>query len=161
MQTSYRIAAYQNVRSHMSPVAPFLEIAVVWNDPDMQEVEVSASSGMFSGKVNLYVGPNELQELAEQLDGFPCGRNDTRELALGQNDLPGYGKASFIFYCKDSTGHVALEMALQSTQAYSLRGNESATIVIPAVAGDIDRFTAELRTINNRVGARAVLQSKF
>ena len=156
-----RIAAYLIVLPHMSPVAPFLEIAVVWNDPDMQEVVVSASSGKFSGKVNLYAGLNELKEVVEQLNGFPRSRDDKREFTLGQNDLPGYGIASLIFYCRDSTGHVALEVALQSTQAYPLRGNESAIIVIPAVVGDIDRFMAELRNINNRVGARAVLQSEF
>jgi hypothetical protein len=145
----------------MAPVAPFLEIAVVWNDPDFQEVVVSASSGKFWGKVNLYAGPNELKEFAERLNGFPSSRGDKREFTFGQNDLSGYGVASLIFYCRDSTGHVALDVALQSTQAaYSLRGNESAVIVIPAVIGDIDRFAAELRNINNRVGARALLQSE-
>ena len=145
----------------MSPVAPFLEIAVVWNDPDMQEVVVSASSGNFSGQANLYAGPNELKEFAERLNGFPSSRDDRREFTFGQNDLSGYGIASLVFYCRDSTGHVAIEVALQSTQAYPLSGNESAVIVIPAVIGDIDRFAAELRNINNRVGARAVLQSEF
>ena len=50
---SGRMWAEFNVRLNMSPVAPFLEIAVVWNAPDVQEVVVSVSSGKFSGEVKL------------------------------------------------------------------------------------------------------------
>ena len=87
----------------MPPVAPFLEIAVVLEDPDLQEVVISASSGLFSGQVNLYAGQNELKEFAERLRGFPSSRNDRREFTFGQNDLSGYGTASLAFYCKHST----------------------------------------------------------
>jgi hypothetical protein len=143
----------------MPPVAPFLEIAVVWNDPDLQEVVVSASSGLFSGKVNLYAGWKELEELAERMHGFPSSRDDRREFTLGQDKLSGYGVARLTLYCTDSTGHVAFEVAMHTNPVNPGERRESATVLIPAVIGDIDQFAAGLRSINNQVGARAVLQS--
>ena len=143
----------------MPPTAPFLELTVVWNDDDLQEVVVSASSGLFSGQVNLYAGWNELKIIAERLDGFPSSRTDRREIHLGQNDLSGYGTATLAIYCTNSTGHLAVEVAMRTYPASSSTGHESAVVVVPAVVGDLDRFAADLRAINNKVGGCAVLRS--
>jgi hypothetical protein len=143
----------------MSPLAPFLEITVVWNDEDLQEVVVSASSGLFTGQVNLYAAWDELKTIAESLSGFPSNRTDKREIHLGQDNLSGYGKASLTVCSTDSMGHLAVEVAMHTNPANSAKGRESAVVVIPAVVGDIDRFAADLRRINNQVGATATLRS--
>lgn len=143
----------------MPPTAPFLEFAVAWNDEDLQEVVVSASSGLFSGQVNLYGGPNELEDVAELLQGFPVSSTDRREIHLGQDDLSGYGTVKLSVYCTDSTGHLAIEVTMRTFPASLSKRQESAVVVIPAVVGDLDRFVVELRGANNQVGAHAALRS--
>jgi hypothetical protein len=143
----------------MPPTPPFLEIAVLWNDTDLQEIVVSASSGLFTGQVNMYASWNELETIANALHGFPSNRTDRREIHLGQGDLPGYGTASLAAYCTDSTGHLAIQVTMQTFPANSSTGQESAVVVVPAVVGDLDRFVADLRGIDNQVGASAVLRS--
>lgn len=143
----------------MPPVPPYLQFSIVWNDEDLQEIVISASSGLFSGQVNLYAGWNELKDIAERLRGFPSSQDDKREFTLGQGDLSGYGTASFALYCINSRGHVAVEVAFHTNPASASDGKESAVVIVPAVVGDIDRLAADLRSINNQVGARAVLRS--
>lgn len=143
----------------MPPTAPFLEFAVVWNDEDLQEVVVSASSGLFTGQVNLYAGWNELESIAESLRDFPLSRTDRREIQLGQDNLSGYGTATLTVYCTDSLGHLGIEIAMRTNPADSAKGKESAVVVVQVVVGDLDRFAADLRRINNEVGAQAVLRS--
>jgi hypothetical protein len=143
----------------MPPATPRLEVAVVWSDPDLQELVVSASSASFSGQVSLYVGWKELEGVSDLLQGFPRSRDDKRVFAFGQDNLSSYGTASFTLYCKDSTGHAAFEVVLSSNPHNPGHRMESAVVIVSAVVGDIDRFAAELRAINNKVGASAVLQS--
>jgi hypothetical protein len=56
-------------------------------------------------------------------------------------------------------GHLAIEVAMRTNPADSAKGKESAVVVVPSVVGDLDRFAAELRRINNQVGSQAVLRS--
>lgn len=142
----------------MAPTTPFLEFTVVWNDEDLQEVVVSASSGPFSGEVNLYGGPNELKSVAQSLRGFPATPTDRRQIHLGQDALSGYGTVRLSVYCTDSTGHLAVEVAMRAFPASASKPQESAVVVIPAVVGDLDRFVAQLQAANNRVGASAALR---
>jgi hypothetical protein len=142
----------------MPSTVPFLEFEIVWNDEDLQEVVVSASSGVFTGQVNLYAGWNELESIAESFRDFPRSRTDRRKIQLGQEELSGYGTAALTIYCTDSLGHVELEIAMRTNPSDSARGKESAVVVIPTVVGDLDRFAAELRRINNQVGCHAVLR---
>jgi hypothetical protein len=143
----------------MPLTAPFLEFAVVWNDEDLQEVVVSASSDLFSGQVNLYGGPIELESVAESLQGFPVSPTDRREIHLGQDDLSGYGTVRLAVYCTDSTGHLAVEVTMRTFPASQSKRPESAVVVVPAVVGDLDRFVEQLRRANNQVGAHAALRS--
>lgn len=143
----------------MPPTAPFLELKVDWNDDDLQEVVVAASSGRFAGQVNLYGDPHELARVAESLVGFPVSPTDRREIQLGRGDLPGYGTANLTVYCTNSTGQVAVEVAMRTFPASSSERQESAVVVVPAVIGDIDRFVQQLRRANNQVGAHASLLS--
>jgi hypothetical protein len=143
----------------MPPTAPFLEFAVAWSDEDLQELVVTASSGLFSGQVNLYGGPNELERIAKLLQGFPVSSTDRREINLGQDDLSGYGTVKLSVYCTDSTGHLVIEVTMRSFPASLSKRQESAVVVVPAVVGDLDRFAIELRGANNQTGARAALRS--
>ena len=139
--------------------APTLAITVVWVDSDLQEVVVSGSSKHFAGRVNLYAGPSELIELAEELRGFPRSADDRREYQLGQDNLAGYGTAHLVFFCKDSTGRVIVQAELRANPKERKLGTESVVVQVVAVPSDIDRFEQELRSIGNHVGASAALKS--
>lgn len=143
----------------MHHLAPTLEVTVVWADSDLQEIVVSASSEHFVGRVNLYAGPSELNELADELRGFPRSADDRREYELGQANLAGYGTARLVFFCTDSTGHVIAQAELRANPYEPKLGTESSVVQVKAVASDIDRFEQELRSISNRVGASAALKS--
>ena len=136
-----------------------LVLSVVWLDPDLQEISIAASSACFSGQVNLYAGFREVEDLAKGIEGFPVSSSDRREFTLGQNNLPGYGTASFLFQCADGTGHAVVRVELQVVPESPTEAAESAVVLVAAVASDIDRFVQALRQMSGAEGASAVLQN--
>jgi len=136
-----------------------IEIAVVWADPDLQEVVVSASSEHFSGQVALYARPDELSQLARCFDGFPVSPTDRREFHLGQAGLSGYGTVHLTVFCKDATGHVIIQANLCARPVEAQATTESCVVQVPAVLADVDRFVRDLCSISNQIGASAVLKS--
>ena len=136
-----------------------LVLSVVWLDPDLQEISIAASSACFSGQVNLYAGFQEVEELARRIEGFPLSSSDRREFTLGQSNLPGYGTASFLFQCTDGTGHAVVRVELHVVPESPTEAAESAVVLVPAVASDVDRFVRALRHMSGAEGASAVLQN--
>jgi hypothetical protein len=137
--------------------SPELRITVVWVDPDLQEVAVSAASKNFSGETYLYAGTEELAQLADRIQGFPSSSADRRVFSLGQDGLSGYGTAQIHLYCTDGFGHLNVEVTLRTNPLDSKHHPETCVVQIPAVPSDIDRFEAELRGINGNIGQCAVL----
>ena len=134
-----------------------LVLAVVWFDADLQEVRLTAESEEFAGQVNFYAGYRELEEFAGSIQGFPSNSLDTREYSFGQADLSGYGTATINFRCRDSTGHLIAEVAMRTYPISPGEPAQSAMVAIRFVPSDLDRFVQEVRGMDNRVGAHAVL----
>ncbi|MGD0304824.1 MAG: hypothetical protein ABSC71_08355 [Candidatus Acidiferrales bacterium] len=72
----------------MTPPFLGLEIAVLSSDLDVVELRVAAWNGAFAGLLRLYVGHGYLDELADQIAGFPTGLGDERSFALTCDPTP-------------------------------------------------------------------------
>lgn len=127
--------------------APQLQLSLAWADADIQELVVYARSEHFSGTTSLYIAPGQLMELADTLSGFPSSRDDQRSFVLGQADLPGYGEVRATMYCRDSTGHIGVHVAIHATAADAVDRPESCTVLLRVVPSDLDRFIEELRRL--------------
>jgi len=148
-----------NVRPHMTDRGSSLEIHVDWVDETLREVTVIATSKRFSGLTNAYIGPQSLVELADCIHGFPMSRADRRTFRIGDPNCNGYCVADLVLFCRDSTGHLAIEVSLRETPGIPGEPVEAATVIVLALPADIDNFEAQLRAVSNVVGFYAVLKS--
>src|SRR5258708_8947487 len=91
-----------------------IEIKTICFDRDLLEVLFSCSNGYFSGQAKLYLNHDDLSKMADALSGFPSHASDGRDFELGAFDPPGAnGGVGMHFYCRDSTGHTAVEVRLR------------------------------------------------
>lgn len=130
-----------------------LELAVVWEDAELQELVVIVRSKKFSGETSLYVAPGKLSSLADHLSGFPRSRDDQREFVLGQPDLSSYGEIRGTLYCRDSSGHVGVHIEMQCAPTEPSDRPESCSVLLRVVPSDIDRFISELRGLKEGLSA--------
>ena len=137
---------------------PQLQLSLVWADDDLHEFVVYASSEYFSGATSVYVAPGDMSKLASRLSGFPSSREDQREFVLGQTDLAGYGEVQGLLYCRDSTGHVGLHIAMRCGASKSGDRPESCAVLLHVVPSDLDRFVEELLALA-AVGGVATLKN--
>lgn len=131
-------------------------LTIIYVDhPDLIEIRIDARSDAFTGSVDLYEAPNALHRLASAIVGFPSSISDNRSCALGapDEDFAG-GAASFDLRCinKRGTGELVLKVR-QAREA----GAQSAIIIRPVSAAQIDQFVTELMRTSARVGDRASL----
>lgn len=136
-----------------------LKIVIADPDPDYLGIEVSASNGRFSGATLIYAGLDELVSLAKVLSGFPSGPTDERSYSLGtrgQNFAGGY--CSLKFYCRDSSGHAAVEVDLEDDKRRYSEASARFTF-FPIVAGDIDKFVMALRFLQKNQSGEALIES--
>jgi hypothetical protein len=138
---------------------PQLQFLVAWSDADITEICVTAKSERFAGQANMYVGPDELTNLANLIHGFPSTTQDVRQFNLGQPLLEGYGSASIRMWCKDATGHIVVQVEVRSTPSDLNTESESCVVQLFVVPSDIDRFEGELRSVSNEIGHHATLQN--
>jgi hypothetical protein len=83
-------------------------------DQDAIEVVLSCSNGHFSGRAEIYLGHNDLSELADALRGFPFNVGDTRKMEFGTlNPSHADGGVKMNLYCSDSSGHAVVEIKLR------------------------------------------------
>ncbi len=137
---------------------PNLQIRLVWLDSDMIELRLCASSEDFCGCANFYAGFSEPSDFAAMLDGFPTGPADVRTAEFGQANLPGYGGAKIRFFCRDTSGHLVVEVAVFSAPQGPKDLTQSAVVQIDAVPAEIDSFSEQLRRLGSQVGATARLK---
>jgi hypothetical protein len=147
----------------MTNSAPKLAVEVVWFDNDMLELSLSACSAKFSGETSFYAALDEPAKFAEQIERFPRAMDDTmddtREYELGGDGLHGYGGAKVHPSCKDSSGHLLVQMTVYEASDDQSRGaTQSATVELGSVPAAIDSFVDELRRMRVQVGDLAVLR---
>jgi hypothetical protein len=133
-----------------------LKLEVVWKDEHMQELRLSAANTNFAGQVSFYVSHDEPAVLAKHLEGFPNNEDDVREYELGGANLPGYGGARIRLYCKDWSGHLALQITIYKNPL-DKDCVESATVRLLSEPSAIDRFVDELKSMQANVGDVAAL----
>jgi hypothetical protein len=130
------------------PAVSFLDIEVVWHDPNLIEVCVKALNGSYSGQTNVYVGIGGLAKAADQLRGFPTSPRDERRLCWGSLERSDrLGQADLLFRCRDGAGHAVLVADLVSSDMGKAEPGQSVSLKLPIEAAAVDRFIAALRVV--------------
>jgi hypothetical protein len=128
-----------------------IEIAVVYTDVHLMELQISASNVAFAGQVNTYVDHSGAAKFSEGLKGFPSKIGDVRRLELGAN-------ARFVFSTADDVGHsiVTVEIAADAMRPNNFDGKAAFNILVnPA---EIDKFVGELAALAPDIGQSACLK---
>jgi len=92
-------------------MAPRLEIEFLRDDPS--KIWVKACNEGFAGETEQYINAQWLQELAEQLSGFPKSNSDEVVFEVGEEDSTS-GYCMLKFYCIDSVGHTAVLVSVSN-----------------------------------------------
>ena len=133
-----------------------VEIEVTWGDEDVLLLEVSASNGIFAGRIEAYGAWGMAAEWAAALEGFPRNRDDCREVSTGAfSDEYAGGGVMLRFVVRDAAGHCAVGVRLRAADL--IRSTASAEFTIGVEAAAVDRFVADLRAMSADVGQRAAL----
>ena len=130
---------------------PGIEIAIIYSDIHLVEIQISASNRAFAGQVTTYVGKEHLAMMAEQLKGFPSEPRDTRHLEVGPLN-------SFSFSTVDTLGHslISVKIADESIGPNSLTGKAEFNLLVDPA--EIDVFVAQLERMTAEVGQTAFLK---
>ncbi len=135
------------------------QFEVLYRDNDLLKVRVSAWNGTFGGAADVYLGTNQLGEVATHLRGFPKSISDIREVILGTFDPKSAGGGvNMRLYCVDRTGHAYVETKIESDRDSAGRV-QSATLLVPIEAGAVDSFVDELLKLDTGAVATACLRA--
>lgn len=94
---------------------PGFQFGVIYRDNDLVKLRVSAWNGAFGGTSDVYLRVSQLNEVAEQLEGFPNSISDSREIILGTFDPESAGGGVYMrFYCTDRSGHAHVDVKIES-----------------------------------------------
>ena len=135
---------------------PSLRISVVDPDEDYLGIEVAAASTRFAGTTRIYAGLDELSTLASRIERFPTAVHDERQYEFGSTE-PGVagGFARLRLFCVDGVGHAAIEVTLEDDTSW--HDAAFAKFSFHIAAGDLDRFVARLRDIEQQRYGEAIL----
>ena len=131
---------------------------ILYRDNDLVKIRVSARNNQFGGKADVYLGTGQLVDIATQLQGFPRGILDSREVLLGAfgTDSAG-GGLRMRFRCMDSSGHVCVETEIESDRDSAGRA-QCAMLFVRTEPAAVDSFVDELRLLNKGAIPTASLQ---
>ncbi|MBU0913156.1 MAG: hypothetical protein KKF22_11505 [Gammaproteobacteria bacterium] len=90
---------------------PRLEIEFLRSDPS--KIWVKACNEGFAGETEQYINDKLLQDLTEQLSGFPKSNLDEVVFEVGENGSP-CGHCILKFFCFDSVGHTAVLVSVSN-----------------------------------------------
>ncbi|MBA6262220.1 hypothetical protein [Colwellia sp. Bg11-12] len=90
---------------------PRLDIEFLRDDPS--KIWIKACNEAFAGETEQYINAQCLQELAEQLTGFPKSNSDEVVFKVGVENSD-YGHCLLKFYCIDSAGHTAVLVSVSN-----------------------------------------------
>lgn len=134
-------------------------VKLIYEDPDLVEVVVTAQNGRFAGAVETYMSRDGLKNIADRLAGFPVSPADSREVQCGAFGRGGAGGAARLrFFCVGAAGQVCVEAELAAGEP---RGGvtETVLLVVQIEAADVDEFVAQLRTLDREKKGAALLQA--
>jgi hypothetical protein len=96
-----------------SLVEPYIIMRrVPYEEPNLLNIELSASNGVFAGTVDFYCGPGDLLEIATALSPFPTKIPDDYVFEYGS---PGSGSNSYLLlraYTLGPLGHCGLHISM-------------------------------------------------
>jgi hypothetical protein len=135
---------------------PRLEIKFLRDDPS--KIWVTANNESFAGETEQYINPKTLQNLSDQLVGFPKSNSDEVIFEIGEKDLTdGYCKLKF--YCFDSAGHTAVIVSISN----GIAGNQSSDNLCSAIfklqfeAFSLDEFSSSMKRVLDLGEGKSVL----
>jgi hypothetical protein len=133
-----------------------IKILVEYIDEDLLELFIAGSNGLFSGSVNVYESHDALTRLSNAIRGFPVSISDIRNVELGTFiDTSASGGIQMEFQCRDSLGHLVVELFMRDSQGIQYGMARFSILVDPA---GIDDFVAQLDKIKIEVGSYACLR---
>jgi hypothetical protein len=122
------------------------------------EIRISAWNGFFGGTAELYVGIEQMNDVATKLRGFPVNLSDVREVTIGGfgPEWAG-GAASMRFYCIDGKGHACIEAKIESD--YNSSGKaQSVVMTLFIEPAALDRFVQGLDKLEPEKGGQVFLE---
>lgn len=143
---------------------PGLELKYVWHDSDVDEIEICASSGGFSGSTRAYISKHVVSSAAQMLLHFPQNSSDVRELQFGvRGENAAGGWAHLRFSCKDLAAHAILEIHIESKDEWRpasrcFMSPQSAHFFAEIEAAAVDDFVRELGELNRNEDGAARLR---
>lgn len=121
----------------------FLELKVIWKDDDMFDLSVTASSVDFFGRTEVYDQFESLSKFTTTLKGFP---NDNKTLFYEAGQKDSFAYFSMKYYSIDKSGHIGVEIHLESNVATEFRQEEKNKLKLEIIVepSAIDNFHREL-----------------
>ena len=134
----------------------FLEFKVIWKDDELIELKITATNVNFGGTTEVYDESESLTELAMLLTDFP-NTNETLFYEMGEKES--YSYFSMRLYSIDSSGHIGLEINIESnvTTEYRLEEKNKLKLEIIVEPNAIDNFQRELLHLAKNEEGVAVL----
>jgi len=134
-----------------------LQFEIIYKDVHLLEIRISAWNGSFGGSANVYVGLDQLTEVAEKLQRFPLSPSDVRELTLGAFGPESAGGAvSMRFYCGDRAGHTYVDSKIESA-CDPVGKAQSVFMTVPIEPAAVDSFIQQLGQLGTDQAGQAFL----
>ena len=135
-----------------------LRIEVIYSDPDLVELALTAGNGEFAARTELYESHTACSELAAALDAFPADAKDRRTHQFGTfKPGTGGGGARFELKQRDPHGHWLMMVHMRAGDPGD-HGDE-ATLSLSVEPAGVDLFIAAMRLVSTDVGSSAQLES--
>ena len=116
-------------------------------DDPLASYRITASNEQFDGATDVWGYPEQFQELAASLEGFPASASSTVTFTLGSS---GMGEITLEFMCVDGSGHAAVWVTLTSARSVAPTAkHQRATICLRFEAASMDSFCRELHALSD------------
>lgn len=136
----------------------YLKLEVIWKDEHMFELRVSADNGRYSGKTEVYETSDSLLAFANELNGFPVGKDQVHH-SCGEKDSYAYFEMEF--YKIGSTGICGVLISLEENVATEYRKEEKDKLTLELIVepNSIDIFRHELKVLAQKESGIAELKA--
>ena len=134
----------------------FLNLKIIWKDDDMFEIKVTTSNTSFYGSTEVYDQSESLSEFAESLKTFP---ENGKILFYEAGKKDSYAYFSMKYYSIDKSGHIGVEINLESNESTEYRKEEKNKLKLEIIVepSAIDNFQKELYHLAKNEEGLAIL----
>lgn len=134
----------------------FLELKSIWKDEHMFELRVTVSNNKFTGEIEVYDQYECISDFAKELIEYP--KND-KILFYEAGEKDSYSYFSMKYYPIDNSGHIGVEINIESNVSTVYRPEEKNKLKIEIVVepSAIDNFQKELQHLAKNEDGTAIL----